>query len=137
MEYLSGMITELRDNEVFVFGSNEAGRHGRGAARQAMSWGAVYGVGEGLQGQTYGIPTKDYNINTLLPIYIDNYVQRFIKFTWTHPSTRFLVTEIGCGLAGHKVETIAPMFTAVVEMNLDNVILPERFYNFILETILQ
>lgn len=119
-------IDSLDSNEVFVYGANEAGRHGAGAAKQAMKWGAKYGV-FGFSGQTYGIPTKDAHVITLPLDQIRYYVNRFIDFALTRPDLTFLVTEIGCGLAGYKVEDIAPMFSVVP----DNVKLNESFRNFL------
>ena len=103
------MITHLKDNEVFVFGSNEAGRHGKGAAKQALKWGAVYGHGEGHYGQTYAIPTKDRNIQTLPLKDIEHYIDRFTIYAIAHPEYRFLMTKIGTGLAGYSWEEIEPL----------------------------
>lgn len=96
---------------VWVFGSNEAGRHGKGAALAALKQhGAIYGQGRGLQGNSYAIPTKDRNIKTrpLADIYVD--VREFIKFAEANPDMWFFVTRIGCGLAGYQDHQIAPMF---------------------------
>lgn len=123
-------ITELKDNEIFVFGSNTGGRHGKGAAKQALTWGAKWGQGEGLQGKTYGIPTKDSKIRTLPVNDIRPFVDRFVQFAKDHPEMIFLVTEIGCGLAGYKPKDIAPLFKDVKE--LKNVKLPERFWHKII-----
>jgi len=104
-------ITELKENEIFVFGSNISGRHGKGAAKTAMSWGAKYGQGEGIQGRTYGIPTVNASISNKLTIEkIKVYVDRFIQYAKQHPENIFLVTEIGCGLAGHSHKDISPFF---------------------------
>jgi len=119
-------ITELKDNEIFVFGSNTAGKHGKGAAKQALTWGAKWNQGNGLQGKTYGIPTKDSNIRTLPIDKIKPFVEQFIQFTKDNPTMIFLVTEIGCGLAGYKPKDIAPLFKGVE--NLENVKLSERFW---------
>ncbi len=119
-------VTHLNRDEVFVFGSNEAGRHGKGAAKTALRWGAILGVGEGLRGKTYAIPTKDKRINTLRLDTIDHYVRKFIKFAHTRKDLTFFVTQIGCGLAGYSVADIAPMFLSVP----DNVRLPKAFIAF-------
>lgn len=96
---------------IFVFGSNEAGRHGGGAARfAAIHHGAEYGNGEGLQGTSYAIPTKDHQIETLSLDAIRQYVGRFVAFAESTPGTVYHVTQIGCGLAGLTPEQIAPMF---------------------------
>lgn len=96
---------------IFVFGSNLAGRHGAGAALYARQHhGAIYGVSEGIQGNSYAIPTKDVHLRTLSLNLINTYVQRFIKYAKTHPEKSFQVTRIGCGLAEYKDQDIAPMF---------------------------
>ena len=125
----TGVVSSLENNEIFVFGSNESGRHGKGAAKNARSWGAKIGVGEGLSGQTYAIPTKDKNVKTLSLHKIEKYVQNFTEFAQQHTEFLFLVTEIGCGLAGYKADAIAPMFVRASE--LQNVILPQSFWNYI------
>ena len=115
-------ITSLKPNEIFVFGSNLAGNHAGGAARLAyVKWGAVWGQGVGLQGQTYAIPTMHGGVEAIRP-----YVEEFIRFAETHPEQVFLVTEIGCGIAGFTPEEIAPLFAAAVPVQ--NVFLPERFW---------
>lgn len=97
---------------IFVFGSNLAGRHGKGAALCArQQHGAIYGQGVGLQGQSYGIPTKDMRIQTLPLHTIEQYVRKFIIFATDHPEMTFNVTRIGCGLAGYSDQDIAPLFT--------------------------
>lgn len=97
--------------DIFVFGSNLAGRHGAGAALYAkQNHGAIYGIGEGLQGNSYGIPTKDNNLNTLDLTAIASYVDQFIQFAQQNPNLKFNVTPIGCGLAGYKPKDIAPLF---------------------------
>jgi hypothetical protein len=115
-------ITFLASNEVFVFGSNLAGHHGGGAARLAMNWGAVWGQGVGLQGQTYAIPTMFDSATEIKP-----YVDDFLRFAKEHSELKFLVTEIGCGIAGFTVEEIAPLFKPAISENIENIYLPERF----------
>lgn len=102
--------TQPRQDEVFVFGSNLAGVHGAGAAKQAVKYGARYGHGIGVSGRTYAIPTKDYDIKTLTLPQIKPYIERFVKFTNEHPDVKFFVTRVGCGLAGYKDTDIAPLF---------------------------
>lgn len=97
--------------DIFVFGSNLAGRHGKGAALHAKLYkGAIYGQGIGMQGSSYAIPTKDQKLKTLALEHIAFYVKDFLDFAKKHPEMSFEVTKIGCGLAGYKEEQIAPMF---------------------------
>ncbi len=121
-------ITKLESNQIFVFGSNQSGRHGKGAAKTALGWGAVWGQAEGIQGKTYGIPSKDKSIRRTLRIdEIKPYVDRFIECAQQHPKLTFLVTEIGCGLAGLKPKQVAPLFVNAIE--LENIWLPARFWH--------
>lgn len=122
-------ITELQNNEVFVFGSNKAGRHGKGAALQALSWGATPSLGEGPSGKTYAIPTKDYKLKPLNIEDIRISVKRFEQFASNHPEKTFLVTEIGCGLAGFTPQVIAPLFRR--SLSIENVHLPIRFWSIL------
>lgn len=119
-------IFDLKENEVFVFGSNLSGFHGGGAAAVAMKWGAVWGQGIGLQGQTYAIPTMQGGVETIKP-----YVDDFLSYAKSHPELKFLVTEIGCGIAGFTVKEIAPLFAKALTENLENIYLPESFYEYI------
>ena len=120
-EFTPDRISELKNDEIFVFGSNLAGAHGGGAARLAWQrFGAIWGQGVGLQGRSYAIPTMQGGVETIKP-----YVDDFIEFARLHPELRFLVTRIGCGIAGFKPEEIAPLFAEALEM--ENVILPEDF----------
>jgi len=97
--------------KIFVFGSNLSGIHGAGAAAHAVRvYGAIYGQGIGLQGKSYGIPTKDYSIETLPLSEIRKYVEQFLKFAVDNPKLSFYITRIGCGLAGYTDKDIAPMF---------------------------
>ena len=97
---------------IFVFGSNLAGRHGKGAALYARQHhGATYGQGEGLQGDSYAIPTKDEHLRTLLLDRIRKHVSRFLEFAYHRQDMQFVITRIGCGLAGYTDAQIAPMFT--------------------------
>jgi len=122
----SKWIDKLDKNEIFVFGSNLEGCHGGGAARLAMKWGAIWGQGVGLQGQTYAIPTMHGGVETIKP-----YVDDFILFALNHPELKFLVTEIGCGIAGFSIKEIAPLFKDAISVN--NVYLPESFIEILLE----
>lgn len=115
------LITELREDEIFVFGSNLAGMHGGAAARLAYrKFGALWGQGVGLQGQSYAIPTMQGGVETIRP-----YVDEFLDFARRHPEWKFLVTEIGCGIAGFSPAQIAPLFARAEA--LENVYLPRRF----------
>ena len=115
-------INVLKDNEVFVFGSNLAGMHGGGAARLAYErFGAVWGEGVGLHGQSYAIPTMHGGVDAIRP-----YVDEFVQFAQKHRELVFLVTKIGCGIAGFREEEIAPLFKDAID--LENVILPRSFY---------
>lgn len=97
--------------DIFVFGSNLAGIHGAGAARFAVLYhGAIYGQGIGLQGNSYGIPTKNERIETLPLSEVRRHVAEFIEFARAHSEMTFYVTPIGCGLAGYKRPQIRPMF---------------------------
>ena len=118
-------IDSLKENEIFVFGSNLAGMHGGGAARIArLHFGAVMGKGVGLQGQSYAIPTMQGGVETIRP-----YVDKFIAYAKRHPEKHFLVTPIGCGIAGFEAEDIAPLFEKAKEMK--NISLPESFWEVI------
>ena len=122
----SPRITELKTNEIFVFGSNSEGQHHGGAARLACQWGAVWGQGFGLAGQTYAIPTMSGYIDE-----IDSFVYEFVVFARSHPELKFLVTEIGCGIAGYTPEQIAPFFKRAIDM--ENIYLPQSFYDIIVK----
>lgn len=126
MRHTPEQIHELKENEVFVFGSNEAGIHGAGAAYLAeLKYGAVRGCGYGHFGKSFAIPTKDKGIRTLSLIRIKKYVDCFIYYAMHHPEVTFLVTKIGCGLAGYTPEDIAPLFREARGVN--NIILPIEF----------
>lgn len=122
-------ITELKDNEIFIFGANLKGAHGKGAAKQALTWGAIYGQAEGIQGRTYAIPTKDKYIKTLPIYYIKKYVDNFIEFAENNKDKIFLVTPIGCGLAGLKPKDVAPLFKNA--KYIKNIHLPDIFWKYI------
>ena len=125
MRYTPDFITHLNNGEIFVFGSNLKGLHGGGAARVAYErFGAIWGQGVGMQGQSYGIPTMHGGVDAIKP-----YVDEFIEFAKNHTEYTFLVTKIGCGIAGFKEEEIAPLFADAV--SVDNIILPESFVMFL------
>jgi hypothetical protein len=115
-------ISDLKANEVFVFGSNLDGAHGAGAAKIARErFGAIWGQGIGLQGQSYGIPTMHGGIEEIKP-----YVDEFIEFARSRPELTFLVTRVGCGIAGFYDSEMAPLFAQAV--SIPNIHLPESFW---------
>ena len=114
-------VRTLAANEIFVFGSNLHGMHGGGAARAAYdNFGAIWGQGVGLQGKSYAIPTMHGGVNVIKP-----YVDEFIDFAKENRQFVFLVTPIGCGIAGFKISEIAPLFTAAID--IENILLPQSF----------
>lgn len=119
-------VNVLADGEIFVFGSNFQGAHKGGAARVAKEkFGAVWGIGEGLQGKSYAIPTME-GLDNLAPA-----VQRFTSFAYQHTELKFFVTAIGCGIAGYQPEQVAPMFMDAA--CLRNVFLPLSFWKVLRE----
>jgi len=124
-------ITELKKNEVFVFGSNLRGRHGAGAAKQALKWGAIEGKDEGHYGKTYALPTKNEFIETMPLNYIEWHVGEFIDHAAVNSEWIFLVTEIGCGLAGYTPKDIAPLFEEALDV--ENIHLPESFIDILIK----
>lgn len=116
------------NGEIFVFGSNTAGRHGAGAALVAVEkFGAIYGKGWGLQGNSFAIPTKSHTINILPLVTIKAYVIRFKAYVEMNPDVDFFITSIGCGLAGYTNEAIAPMFQGIA----NNVSIPKNWEKLI------
>ena len=115
-----------QNNEVFVFGSNDAGRHGAGAAKAALQFGAEYGVGDGMCGRTYAIPTKDFNLNTKEFDDIVFEINLFIRNTYIYPDLTFYITRVGCGLAGLNDSDVAPLFKGCN----DNCIMPEPWRKY-------
>lgn len=119
-------VTKLAPNEVFVFGSNLAGLHGAGAARLAyLKFGAVYGEGIGHFGQSYAVPTKDENLLSLPIENIKEYVDDLYIYIDEHKNLFFIITKIGCGLAGFSPEDIKPLFKGIKD--LENISLPIEF----------
>jgi hypothetical protein len=120
------LITELSPCEIFVFGSNLKGQHAGGAARAAYKkFGAVWGVGVGPTGQCYAIPTMHGGLDAIKP-----YVDQFVEYAQTHPMNRFLLTRIGCGIAGFKDKEMAPLFSAVLD--LPNVAIPRAWIPYMI-----
>ena len=118
-------IINLEEGQVFVFGSNLQGHHDGGAARVARErFGAIYGQGVGLQGRSYAIPTMNLPLGE-----ISRYVDEFIWFADSHPEMTFMVTRIGCGIAGFRDEEIAPLFAKAY--SLPNVFLPMSFWKIL------
>lgn len=120
-KFTPNKITSLENNEIFVFGSNLKGLHGGGAARVAyQKFGAQWGKGVGIQGKSYGIPTMHGGVEVIKP-----YVEDFIEFALSHKEYTFLVTRIGCGIAGFSANEIAPLFAKAI--NAENILLPMDF----------
>lgn len=116
------VVRELGERDIFVFGSNLEGNHGGGAAWTAYrKFGAVMGQGVGLQGQSYGIPTMHGGLEAIAP-----YVDEFVAFAKAHPEMRFLVTRVGCGIAGFSDKEIAPLFSEATDV--ENICLPRSFW---------
>lgn len=119
------IVSSLKADEIFVFGSNLHGHHKGGAARVArIMFGAVWGQGIGLQGQSYAIPTMQGGVETIKP-----YVNQFIDFAQKHTELFFYVTRIGCGIAGFKDSDIAPLFKNAI--GISNICLPESFVDIL------
>lgn len=124
-KYTPEHITALGPKDIFVFGSNLDGFHGGGAARAAFDrFGAVWGQGEGLQGNSYAIPTMQGGVETIIP-----YVDRFIEFAVQNSDLTFYVTKIGCGIAGFALSEIAPLFRNALHQ--PNIRLPKEFADII------
>lgn len=120
-KFTPNKIANLEDNEIFVFGSNLDGLHGGGAARIAyQKFGAQWGKGVGMQGKCYAIPTMHDGVEVIKP-----YVEDFIEYASQHKEYTFLVTRIGCGIAGFKANEIAPLFAKAI--NAENILLPMDF----------
>jgi hypothetical protein len=129
MKITPEIITELKEDEVFVFGSNEAGRHGGGAARLAhQKFGAVMGVGFGHQGQSFAIPTLDWQVGRMDLSIVEMYISRFLNYAAINPELTFYVTKIGCGIAGYEICDIAHLF--LNKFKSPNVALPREFVDY-------
>ena len=125
--YTPENISSLGKNEIFVFGSNLQGQHGGGAARAAVQkFGAVWGQGVGMQGQCYAIPTMHGGVGAIKP-----YVDDFIVYAKAHPELTFLVTRIGCGIAGFSDADMAPLFADALAV--PNVVLPKTFVDVLIK----
>ncbi|MBD5345749.1 MAG: hypothetical protein HDR92_01290 [Bacteroides sp.] len=125
MRFTPDNIESLGQDEIFVFGSNLAGHHSGGAARTALErFGAEWGNGEGPQGQSYALPTMVGSVDNMKP-----YVDRFLDLADEWDQNTFLVTRVGCGIAGFTPEQIAPLFDRALDMY--NVVLPRDFYEIL------
>ena len=123
-------VTSLPNGCIFVFGSNLAGRHGKGAALDAVElFGAQYGVGLGIAGKSFAIPTKDAFLRTLDTVTINHYIQVFKTFVEANPHLTFYLTPIGCGLAGYSAADIAPLFLPLRHLDI---IFPISFKPFLI-----
>lgn len=128
------VITQLPDDQVFVFGSNLAGLHRGGAARTAKDhFGALQGVGRGWSGQSFAIPTLNEHFQPMPLSQIAHYIDDFKIYTKNHPLQTYFVTSIGCGGAGYQPEDIAPLFAGISP----NVILPIRFQHYLETQVLE
>lgn len=130
-------ITELAPNEIFVFGSNVDGIHGAGAAKHARAkFGAEYGIGEGMTGRCYAIPTVDFKLKRSRKHYpidqLEQSILRFLKVCEGEHELVFLLTPIGCGLAGFTEEEVAGLFAKYRDRIPDNIIFPKAFADIIL-----
>lgn len=126
------IIKSLAENTIFVFGSNLAGTHQGGAAKIALQhFGAMKGAGRGWSGQSYAIPTMNEHLQQMPLSQIEHYIEDFKIYTKNHPKNTYFITAVGCGVAGYKVEEIAPMFKGISK----NVIFPESFRPFVEKTL--
>lgn len=122
------IIEQLPDDQVFVFGSNLAGNHRKGAAKTALDkFGAMQGVGRGWSGQSFAIPTQNEHLQAMPIHQVEHYIKDFKIYTKNHPKFIYFITAIGCGSTGFHAKDIAPLFQDIS----DNVILPIRFKEFL------
>jgi hypothetical protein len=128
MRFTPEIITELLHNEVFVYGTNNLAQHDGGAAKSSLKWGSIYGdCPIGLCGNTYGIVTTSFNDQPITLAFIQSQIETLYQFAYVRPDLIFLVTKIGCGIAGWSINQIAPLFTSLVTPS--NIILPKEFTN--------
>lgn len=126
------IVKHLAEDTVFVFGSNMAGTHAGGAAKTALlHFGAIKGAGRGWSGQSYAIPTMNEHLQQMPLLQIQHYIEDFKIYTKNHPKLKYFITSVGCGVAGYKVEEIAPMFKGISK----NVIFPISFRPFVEKTL--
>lgn len=137
--YSADVINELKSNEIFLFGANTSAKHGLGAAKKALEFGAEYDI-NGFNGQTYGLITTNLNVNYRPSIsyqLLEQEVNKFIEFAIDKPELTFLVTEVGCGLAGFTIEQVAPLFKSVLLNKISNIRLPKKFVRHIFVSSLE
>lgn len=129
----NGFINELDTNEIFVFGSNTSGLHSGGAAKKALSFGAISGKASGIQGNSYAIPTVNPYFRSFMQLdHIQKHIKDFLTFAFNNPNLTFYVTDIACGIAGYKYEEIAPLFKNVLNgVKLENVYFTDNFAKYI------
>lgn len=126
------IIKNLPDDTIFVFGSNMAGTHAGGAAKIALQhFGAMHGVGRGWSGQSFAIPTMNEHLQQMPLSQIEHYIHDFKLYVKNHPKSKFFITAVGCGVAGYKIEEIAPMFKGIAH----HVIFPASFRPFVEKTL--
>ena len=123
-------LISAKNDIVFVFGSNLAGIHGAGAAKEAFDhWDAEWGIGVGLTGHAYAIPTKNKHINSLSLKLITPHIKDFVIYSRINDDKLFWLTRIGCGLAGYEDYTIAPLFRGIA----NNVNIPEQWHKYLIK----
>lgn len=131
MKFTSENINHLESNEIIIFGSNKSGIHLAGLAKYCLdNFGAIYGQGEGLQGQCYAFPTKGYKIEKISINEIEKGIPKLIKCINENKDKVFYLTKVGTCLAGYTIEDIAPLFKDFI--NFENVVLPKDFYDIII-----
>jgi hypothetical protein len=128
MKFTPENITELTDNQIFCYGANASWKHGAGAAKAALKFGAKHGFGP-VCGATYGIPTKDKNIQTLPLDKIKDHINDFLVVVEANLDYEFLLTKIGCGLCNFSIDEIANLFLDFLPLP-SNLVVPVEFYNY-------
>lgn len=123
-------ISTLKDNEVFVFGANTSGRHVGGGARMALKWGAQDGLGYGISGKTFAIPTLRHDFTKLSLRDIEEYINGFIGYARIRRDKTYLVIAIGCGFAGFGIDEIAPLFGEALQY--EHIKLPLVFFEYLI-----
>lgn len=132
MRFTPENITELKENQIFIYGANRGWKHGAGAAKQALKFGAKMGCGP-FEGNTYGIPTKDKYLNILSLDEIKDEIKIFLGFVKSYPEKEWLLTKIGTGYSKYKIEDIAQLFVDFLPLP-SNLVVPKEFYDFWVKT---